>query len=146
MSNLPVGHPHTFFYVKAFSLGNYVAALLLHWFHSAELVSVLRGGASLWLSIFTPYAITLLLTRRWTWALFAVALVASESLISYDGTYPVFVFPDVYSHGQIGQTFTLLPIAAWLGGWNRTAALACGAMPMIHGGMAPALWLFRRPA
>jgi len=139
---LPVGHPHTYFYVKALSLGNYVAAALLHWFHSAELVSVLRGGVSLWLSIFTPYAITLLLTRRWTWALFTVALVASESLVSYDGIYPVFVFPDVYSHGQIGQTFTLLVIAAWLGGWTRFAAFACGAMPMIHGGMTPALWLW----
>lgn len=142
MPPYPPGHPHLYFYQRAFCLGNYVTAWALQIGATGDGISAARNGAALFLGLFVPYAAALVLTRRWSFAIAAAVLAALEAPCAYDGLYPVLIYPDIYSHGQIGQSLAVLAAVAWLAGATRSAALLTGAMPMVHAGMVPVLWLW----
>ncbi len=138
----PAGHPHVHFYERAFSLGNHVTAWALEWGVHRDAISLVRNGLALFLALFAPYAAALCFTRRMSLAIAAAVLAALEAPCAYDGLYPVLVFPDIYSHGQIGQSLAVLVAVAWIGGASRTAGFLTGAMPMLHAGVFPPLVLF----
>jgi len=138
----PDGHPHVYFYERAFSLGNHATARALELGVHRDAISLTRNGLALFLALFTPFAAALCFTRRVSLAIFAAVLAALEAPCAYDGLYPVLVFPDVYSHGQIGQSLAVLVAVAWIGGAARTAGFLTGAMPMLHAGVFPPLAVF----
>ena len=138
----PPGHPHVHFYERAFSLGNHVTAAALELGIERDSISLARNGLALFLALFAPFAAALCFTRRVSLAIVATVLAALEAPCAYDGLYPVLVFPDIYSHGQVGQSLAVLVAVAWIGGATRTAGFLTGAMPMLHAGVFPPLVLF----
>lgn len=138
----PAGHPHVHFYERAFSLGNHATARALELGVPRDAISLARNGLALFLALFAPFAAALCFTRRVSLAILASVLAALEAPCAYDGLYPVLVFPDIYSHGQIGQSLAVLVAVAWIGGASRTAGFLTGAMPMLHAGVFPPLVLF----
>lgn len=142
MPPYPEGHPHIHFYERAFSLGNHVTARALSLGIDREWISLARNGLGLFLALFAPYTAALLFTRRAAFAIGAALLAALEAPCSYDGLYPVLIYPDIYSHGQIGQSLGVLIALAWIGGAARTAGLLTGALPMIHAGLFPPIAAF----
>ena len=138
----PAGHPHVHFYERAFSLGNHVTARALELGIPRDAISLSRNGLALFLALFAPFTAALCFTRRISLAILAAVLAALEAPCAYDGLYPVLVFPDIYSHGQIGQSLAVLVAVAWIGGASRTAGFLTGAMPMLHAGVFPPLVLF----
>jgi len=138
----PDGHPHIHFYERAFSLGNHATARALELGVHRDAISLTRNGLALFLALFTPFAAALCFTRRVSLAIFAAVLAALEAPCAYDGLYPVLIFPDIYSHGQIGQSLAVLVAVAWAGGAARTAGFLTGAMPMLHAGVFPPLAVF----
>ena len=142
MPPYPQGHPHIHFYERAFSLGNHVTARALSLGIEREWISLARNGAALFLALFAPYVAALLFTRRATFAVGAALLAALEAPCSYDGLYPVLIYPDIYSHGQLGQSLGVLIALAWIGGAVRTAGFLTGALPMIHAGLFPPVAAF----
>lgn len=138
----PDGHPHIHFYERAFSLGNHVTARALSLGADREWISLARNGLALFLALFAPYVAALLFTRRVAFAIGAALLAALEAPCSYDGLYPVLIYPDIYSHGQLGQSLGVLIALAWIGGAVRTAGFLTGALPMIHAGLFPPIAAF----
>ena len=142
MPPYPPGHPHIYFYERAFSLGNHVTSWALQLGFERDWISATRNTLALFLALFAPYCAALVLTRHWALAAGAAILAALEAPTAYDGLYPVLIYPDIYSHGQIGQSLAVLVAAAWAGGATRTAALLSGLMPMLHAGVVVPLWGF----
>lgn len=142
MPPYPPGHPHVYFYERAFSLGNHMTSWALRLGFERDWISATRNTLALFLALFAPYCAALALTRRWALAAGAAIFAALEAPTAYDGLYPVLVYPDIYSHGQIGQSLAVLVAAAWAGGATRTAALLTGLMPMLHAGVVAPLWIF----
>ncbi|MCC6857574.1 MAG: hypothetical protein IT158_03380 [Bryobacterales bacterium] len=136
----PPGHPHAIFYPKAFNLVNYAAAALWTLQPDAFLLSALRNFIFLILSLFVPFAFGLVLTGKPAWGHLAAALTATEAGLRYHGTYPMWVFPNFYSHGHVGLHLALLTVALMLARTWRTAGLLAGLLPGLHAAMPIAVW------
>ena len=107
----PPGHPHQIFYPVAYSLPNYLWAALWRLLPDAVMLSALRNFLFVFVSVFTPFAFGLLLTGQPVWGHFAAVLTVTEAGLRIQGFYPLWVFPDIASHGQIGLETALLTAA-----------------------------------
>jgi hypothetical protein len=136
----PGGHPHDIFYKTVYSFQNVAAAWFLSLWNSDIALFAVRNWLFLSLSLVAPFAITLALTRRLSWAHVAAALTLFEGHLLYDGVYPMRVFPDFYSHGHVGLQLAVLAGALIVGRQWRTGGVLAGMIPSIHAGMTLALW------
>jgi hypothetical protein len=106
----PLGHPHQVYYTQAFSLLNYVAGLLWTIAPHALVVSGLRNFASLVLSAFVPYALTVVLTGRPGWGHVAATLTIADVPVAFGGLYPIFAFATFWTTGHLGMQAALLSV------------------------------------
>jgi hypothetical protein len=136
----PSGHPHEIYYWSAFSLPHYLSAGLWFLIPSAEVISALRNVLFLFLSTMSIFTLALVLTRSSLWGHVAVALVLLESAFRFEGVYPIFVFPNIYSNGHIGIQVAILTVALLFGRMWRSAGLLLGLLPAIHGTVALLIW------
>lgn len=149
----PEGHP-LFQYVHGFySLQTYSLAALMHFFPEPLPANLLRNWAFLASSTVPVYLLGTLLARRQLAGHIAVVLVLLNIHTSFYSTYPVLVWPMIFSNGAIGLGYMLLGLWTLLDGRYRTAGLLLGLAPAIHLGQLPplllvtglrALWLLRR--
>ena len=136
----PPGHPHQIYYPRVFILFNYLGAAQLKVVPNPIVLSATRNFLALFVSTFAPFVLTLLLTRQATWAYLTGALMSSDVLFRLSGVYPLFVFSQGYSQGQVGLFLAILAAGLTLGGYWRTAGFLIGLMPAIHGPLAMLLW------
>lgn len=135
------GHPLPLYLAKAFSLQTLLSTLLADAGLGATLVCGLRNFLFLCASVLPVYFLTLALTRRVVFALAAVVLTMQGVLLAFDGSYPLMVWPELYSNGHIGTGMAVLTLAAMAAPWPRTALLLLGLMPGVHIGQTPMLYL-----
>jgi hypothetical protein len=62
--------------------------------------------------------------------------------LDFDGTYPQFIWPGMFSNGHIGTGYVLAWVALTAGGYFRIAALMLGLLPAVHLGQMPPTLLF----
>lgn len=136
----PPGHPHQVYYLQAYSLFNYLAGGLWVVIPNPTLMSALRNFLFLSLSTFTPFALTVLLTRRPYWGHVATTLTVSEAMIGFQGVYPLFVFPFFYSHGHVAALSAILVVVLLSAGSRRVGGFLLGLLPSIHPAMAVAVF------
>ncbi len=136
----PTGHPHQLYYNQVFSLPNYLAAALWRIVPEPLVVSAIRNFFFLFVSVFTPFAATVLLTRKPLWGHFAAALTLTETGLRFSGTYPMWVFPGFNSHGHLGLYIALLAAVLLLARCWRVAGLLIGLLPALHGAMILVVW------
>jgi hypothetical protein len=136
----PPGHPHLVFYPQVFSLPNYLAAVLWRLVPNALLLSALRNFLFLFASAFLPFALALVLTRKPLWGHLAAALTLTETGLRFWGIYPMWVFPNFYSHGHIGMHVALLAVVFLLARMWGWAGFFLGLQPALHGAMIAVLW------
>lgn len=136
----PLGHPHQIFYPKVFSGMNYLAAALWKLVPSALFLSALRDFLFVFSSAFSAFAVALLLTRRPLWGHLAATLALTETGVRLWGNYPMWIFPDGYSHGHLGlQAAVLIPALLLAGCWGLGGFLL-GVLPTLHFSMVAVVW------
>lgn len=149
----PDAHPMRVYARNAFSVQTWGAAALLAAGAGPLLLCGLRNVLFLLATVLPPYLLGALATRRTRWGFVAAALVLECVFLEFDGSYPLFVWPELYSNGHIGGAVALVALALLLANQVRTAALLFGLMPAIHLGQWPpllavfacyALWLLLR--
>ena len=138
--NYPAGHPHDIYYREAFSLSNYLAAGGLRLGLDALAISRIRNAGFLFCSVYTSFALALLLARQPRWAHVSGVLTACNLAVPLGGAYPVFVPPSFWSHGHIGLQTALLTTVLLLAGYARTGGFLLGLLPSVHAAMALVLW------
>lgn len=136
----PEGHPHNIYYQEAFSLTNYLAAAGLRLGLDALALSRIRNAWFLFSSVYTSFALALLLIRQPRWAHVSGVLTACNLIVPFGGAYPIFVPPAFWSHGHIGLQTALLSAALLLAGYARTGGFLLGLLPSVHAAMALVLW------
>src|SRR4029077_4819314 len=139
-AHYPLGHPHQVFYPKGFSGMNYVAAALWKLLPSALFLSAIRDVLFVFSSAFSAFAVGLLLTRRPFWCHLAATVALTETGVRLWGNYPMWIFPDGYSHGHLGlQAAVIIPALLLAGCWG-TGGLLLGLLPTLHFSMVTAVW------
>jgi hypothetical protein len=136
----PAGHPHQVYYPQFFNLANSLSAAVWSWAPDALIHSGVRNVLFLFASLFSTFAMTLVLARRAIWAHLAAALVAADAPLRLSGVYPIFVFPNFYSHGHIGLCTLLWAVALLLARNWRWAGFLIGILPSLHAPMAMMAW------
>jgi uncharacterized membrane protein YidH (DUF202 family) len=136
----PPGHPHQIFYSQAFSLLNYVTAAIWHLKPDSQFISCLRNFLFLFLSVFVPFGLGVILTRRPLWGYLAVTIAMSQTAIPFGGLYPLFFWPHPYSDGHIGAHLVLLLVILLLAGLWKWAGLLLGLLPGLHAAMCIVGW------
>jgi hypothetical protein len=136
----PASHPHDIYYRDAFSLINYLAAGGMRLGLDAIAISRIRNAWFLFSSVYTSFALALLLTRQPRWAHVSGVLTACNVAVPLGGAYPIFVPPSFWSHGHIGLQTALLTTVLFLAGYARTGGFLLGLLPSIHAAMALVLW------
>lgn len=138
----PAGHPHDVFYKKAFSLFNYLAAAIWMIWKSPEALSLGRNILMSFLSVFFPFSIIVLLTRKISAGVIATVFLFLNVTKSLEGVYPVSSFPGLsgISHGGIGAGVGLLAVVLFISDRRCKAGLLTGLMPAIHPAIALIVW------
>jgi hypothetical protein len=136
----PVGHPHGIFYPRVFNLPTYFLAWLWTLLPNAVLLSALRNCVFVFLSTFVPFAMTVVITHRPGWGFIAATLSLSETAREFQGTYPIFFYPEFASDGHIGNHIAVLIVVLLLGGVWRWGGFFLGLLPAIHPTMAAIVW------
>lgn len=133
----PAGHPLRVYLSHAFSVQPHASAWLMQLGAGPALICGLRNFLFLIAGIWPIYLLAALLARR-VWAGHLAALLMLQGiLLEFDGSYPMVVWPELYSNGPIGGGWALLTLAALLAGWIRLAWLMAGLMPCVHVGQWP---------
>lgn len=151
----PTGHPLLVYTQRALSVQTLCSSALLKMGAGAALLCGIRNVLFLLATTLPVFLLTTILTRKAVWGHLATLLVLQGVLLEFDGSYPTFVWPELYSNGHIGGAFALVTLYFILAGRLRTAAFLFGAMPAVHVGQWPVLvglvplyvlWMYRQHA
>jgi len=137
------GHPHDVFYKKAYSLPAYLSAAIAEVAPSASVISGLRNILFVFLSLFTPFILTMLITGEAFWGYVAAAFTVTEAVILFGGAgYPMLVFPLFYSHGHFASHVTVLAFTLLSWRFWKSGGFLLGALPAVHPAIALAFGPF----
>lgn len=136
----PDGHPQRVFYRGVYTVQNYSAAWFLQAWPSVEALSAVRNVGLVFLSLFAPFAVTVILTGSPLWACVATVLVMTEAIVRVGGVYPIWVYPHFYGHGHFGLQVSIIGAVLLVGGYHRFASLIIGLIPSLHAAMAVVTW------
>lgn len=139
----PADHPLAQYVSHFFSLQTYGLAVLMHFFTGPALPNAVRNILFLMATVLPPFLFGARLTRRPLYGHAAAVLVLMGIHVPFFSTYPVQVWPGMYSNGHIGQGLVLLALYFILAGHFRSGYLLAGLLPAIHLGQFPplALWI-----
>lgn len=135
----PAEHPLPYYLSRAFSLQTHGLAWLMMAGAGPVIVNGLRNVLFLLATLLPPYLFAAHLTGRVVWGFAAALIFLQGAYLEFDGSYPLAVWPQLYSNGPIGGGFALLTLYLGLAGYGRAAALCFGLLPAIHLGQFPPL-------
>jgi len=136
----PAGHPHQIYYLRAYNLFHYLAAGVWAIEPAPLAISAARNFLFLFSSLFAPFAITVLLTRRPLWGHIAATLTVAEVALRFESVYPMWVFPSGNSNGHLGLHAAIFIIVLLLARLWRTGGLLLGLLPALHPAMPLVIW------
>ena len=133
----PAGHP-LFQYVRgAYSLQTYLSAALLWLGAGPEWICGFRNVLGLVSTVIPVFLFGALISGRTFGGHIAVVLALRGIHLELDGSYPLTVWPIVFSNGMVGTGAALITLFLILIGWRRSGYLLAGLMPCIHIGQFP---------
>lgn len=133
----PEGHPLARYVWSTFSVQTWFSAALLKLSGSAALTCGARNFLFLLATVMPVYLLATVLTGRSRWGHLAALLMLYGIFLEFDGSYPTFVWPELYSNGHIGAGYALLSLWACMTGRPRLAGVLCGFLPAVHLGQFP---------
>lgn len=131
------GHPLRQYTLAAYNLQFYSSAFILK---SNDDPVFLYGFRSLLFNLSTVLPVFMLgaWTSLRTWVGHAAVLfILMGTHLEFDGVYPQFVWPGMFSNGHIGMGYVLIFAGALAAGHLRSAGLLLVLMPAIHLGQMP---------
>jgi len=135
----PEGHP-LYQYVHSFySLQTYALAGLMYFFPGPLLANLLRNWAFLAAGTVPVFLLGTVIARRQLAGHVGAILVLLEVHVTFYSSYPIIVWPDIFSNGAVGQGYMLAGLWALLDRRFRLAGLLLGFAPAIHLGQLPPL-------
>lgn len=138
----PEGHPLGRYVGGVYSIQPFATALHLYLWPNEAFVNGVRNVLMLASTLVPVYLLAAWLTRSAVWGSAATVLVMHGVLLELDGSYPLVVWPDIFSNGPIGQGYALLVLFLILRGHDRAGGLLLGLFPAVHLGQAPAVALW----
>lgn len=145
----PEGHPLSVYVHSIFSGQTWLAALMMRCGANATLLCGFRNVLFLLAAVLPPFLFTAAITGKNRWGHLAAFLMLEGVLMEFDGSYPIRVWPELYSNGQVGDGWALITLFALLAGYWRAAGALAGLLPAVHLGQLPGigiiglLWLAR---
>ncbi len=130
----PEGHPLLGWIGGAFSLQVYGAALLLKLTSSEAIVCGVRNLLFIWATVFPPFLLGAALSRKAIVGHITVVFILLGVHLAFDGAYPQFLWPGMFSNGHVGTGYALVFLSAVLFARGRVAAFLLGLMPAVHMG------------
>jgi hypothetical protein len=149
----PTDHPLVQYTRGAYNLQFYSAAGILLLTADPAVLCAIRNFLFILSTVLPVYLLTVFLSRRSLAGHAAVALILTGVHLEFDGAYPQFLWPGMFSNGHIGIAYALITVALIARGHLRSSALLLGLMPAAHlGQLAPlllmaglyTLWLLRK--
>lgn len=137
----PAGHPLALYARSVFSGQTWLTTALVALGGGPVLVCGLRNVCYLLASVLPVYLFATRLTGRSRWGHVAALLTLEGILLEFDGSYPMGVWPELYSNGHVGEGWALLTLFALADGRWRMAGLLGALLPAVHVGQAPVLFL-----
>lgn len=112
------------------------------WLPAAEAsLNAFRNALFLLASVMPVFTLARAQGVRAAWASAAALLALAGVHAAFYSNYPVQIWPDLYSNGQIGQGWALFVLAAAAARRHALAGLLLGLMPMVHAGQSPPVYL-----
>lgn len=136
----PVGHPLRVYVTSAFSVQTLASAALLELTSSPLVVCGVRNVLFLLATALPIFLITTALSGRQLWGHLAVVLALRGVYLEFEGSYPIAVWPHVFSNGHIGGGAALIGLFCLATGRLRAGYFLTGAMIAVHLGQAPVLF------
>ncbi len=137
----PDWHPLAWWVRNLVSAQLYVSALMLDAGAGAYSVCLVRNLLFVWATVVPPYLLGAALAQRALAGHAAAALILSGVHTAFDGSYPQFTLPGMFSNGHIGTGFVLCAIAALALGRVALGFFLIGLTPAVHIGQLPPLLL-----
>jgi hypothetical protein len=135
----PEGHPLVQ-YVRSFlSLQTYALAAFMHFFPDPLPANLLRNWAFLATSTVPVFLLGTLFSHRQLAGHVAAVFVLLEVHTSFYSSYPIHVWPGVFSNGPVGMGYMLFTLWALLDRRYRLAGALLGLAPAVHLGQLPPL-------
>jgi hypothetical protein len=135
----PEGHP-LYQYVRSFySLQPFGLAALMHFFPEPLWANGVRNLLFIWASTVPVYLWGYQLSRRPLVGMTATVLVLLGVHVTFYSSYPIHVWPHVFSNGPVGFGYMLLGAWALASHRHRLAGLMLGFAPLVHLGQFPPL-------
>ncbi len=135
----PEGHPLRVYVHNAFSLQTNLSAAVLALGGGPGLVCGFRNVLFLLATTLPVFLIAASYTGKSRWGHAAALLILQGIMLEFDGSYPTFAWPELYSNGHIGGGWALITLWALMTSRVRLAALLFGLMPCVHIGQWPVL-------
>ncbi len=132
----PDGHPLVRYCQTAYSVQTTLSVLMLKAGLGPMAVCGFRNVVVLVSSVLPAFLLGALLTRRALWGHVAAVLTMAGVYLEFDGSYPLMVWPSLYSNGHIGGGVALIVLFLIVAGHVRAGFLMAGLMPAIHAGQA----------
>lgn len=133
----PEGHPLFRYARGAFSLQTYLSAAIVWLGAGSGCVCGFRNFLFLAASVLPVFLLTAHLSGKAVWGHIAALLTLQGILLEFDGSYPLAVWPELYSNGPVGGGYALLVLYFLVAGHWRTGYFLLGLMPCIHVGQMP---------
>ena len=138
----PAGHPLHRYVFSAYNLQLYASAALLKILPSAVVLCSVRNLLFILATVVPIYVLGAVVSQRALCGHLAAALFLAGIHLDFDGAYPQFLWPGMFSNGHIGMAFALLLVCLLAQGHIRTGFLMLGLMPAVHLGQLPPTLLF----
>ena len=136
----PSGHP-MFIYIRgAYCLQNYFSAFMLQIGFGPVWICGLRNVLFIAASVIPVFLLTTALSRKAVWGHVAALLTLEGIYLEFDGSYPIAIWPELYSNGIIGTGYALFALYFLITNRWAIAFFLIGLMPCIHIGQAPPLF------
>lgn len=138
----PEGHPLSVYVRSVFSGQTWLAALMMWFGANTTLLCGFRNVLFLLAATLPPFVFTAAISGKNRWGHLAAFLTLEGVLMEFDGSYPMRVWPELYSNGQIGDGWALITLFALLAGCWRAAGSLAGLLPAVHLGQLPGIGIF----
>lgn len=137
----PEGHPLHQYVHGFYSLQTWLCAAFMYVLPDPLPVNLLRNWAFLASSTVPVFLLGALFSGRQLPGHLAAVFVLLGIHISFFSSYPILVWPHIFSNGPVGLGYMLLALWALLDRRHRLAGLLFGLAPAIHLGQFPPLLL-----
>ena len=130
-------HPLRQYTRAAYNLQFYSSALILNVSENPLVLNGFRNLLFIASTVLPPFMLGAWLSRNaWVGHCAAVLILLGVHL-EFDGVYPQFLWPGMFSNGHVGLAYALIFAGCLAAGHLRCAGLLLGLMPMIHLGQIP---------